>query len=418
MRKTKSGASAVAPTPSPAIALGGEGERSKGRCRHFGDCGGCQLQDKPYEEQLALKASRVTELLKLAGWTGPLPIHRSPDEWYYRNKMEFSFQDVFPAPALGQDYLLLGLKRKGRWDKVMNLAECHLLSPEAPKLLEAVHAWALHENLEPYNLHRQTGFLRHLVVREAKNTPDRMVLLVTNPGSLPEPSFVEAVRSAYPATSILWGVNTKSADVARTDKVRKLYGEEQITEELLGRRFRISPYSFFQTNTRGAGALYGLLRGWLAELKPKHVLDLYCGSGAISLCVADLCERVLGVEIVESAVLDARHNAQANKVGNAEFMAAKTEELLPILAAQNLDVDLVVTDPPRSGMHPDATRALRDLGAPHLIYVSCNPKALVADLLRLKDYYSLEKVECVDLFPHTDHVETVALLRSNIVPPA
>ena len=124
------------------------------------------------------------------------------------------------------------------------------------------------------------------------------------------------------------------------------------------------------------------------------------------------------MEIVESAVLDARHNAQANKVGNAEFMAAKTEELLPILAAQNLDVDLVVTDPPRSGMHPDATRALRDLGAPHLIYVSCNPKALVADLLRLKDYYSLEKVECVDLFPHTDHVETVALLRSNIVPPA
>jgi len=412
MADSKNGGPALPPALSREA---GEGGQRKARCRHFGDCGGCQLQDKSYEEQLALKASRVSELLKTVGWTAPVPIHPSPDEWYYRNKMEFSFQDVYPTPPMGQDYLYLGLKRKNRWDKVMNLAECHLLSPEAPALLAGVHAWALKENLEPYNLHKQTGFLRHLVVREAKNTKDRMVLLVTNPGRLPEKSFVDAVLGAYPATSVLWGVNAKTADVARTDKVQKLHGEEGITEELLGRSFRISPYSFFQTNTRGAGALYELLRGWLGELKPKHVLDLYCGSGAIALCVADLCERVLGVELVESAVLDARHNAQANKIANAEFMSAKTEELLPMLAAQNLDVDVIVTDPPRCGMHPDATKALKDLGAPHLIYVSCNAKALAADLARLADFYAVEKVECVDLFPHTDHVETVALLRS-VVP--
>ncbi|MBI4422730.1 MAG: 23S rRNA (uracil(1939)-C(5))-methyltransferase RlmD [Elusimicrobia bacterium] len=385
------------------------------RCGHFGECGGCQLQDRAYDEQLVLKAERVAALLAPLGWTKPVPAHASPDAWYYRNKMEFSFQDVFPAPPLGQDYLLLGLKRRNRWDKVMNLTECHLLSPEAPKLLAGVHAWALRENMEPYNLHKQQGFLRHLVVREGKNTKDRMVMLVTNPGKLPEKSFVEAVRAAYPATSVLWGVNGRSADVARSDKLQRLFGEDHITEELLGRKFRISPFSFFQTNSRGAGALYTLLREWLQELAPKNLLDLYCGSGAISLCVADLCERVLGVELVESAVLDARHNAQTNAVTNAEFMAAKTEELLPVLAAQNLEIDTVITDPPRCGMHPDAAKALRSMGAAHVIYVSCNPKALAEDIRRIGEYYSLERVECVDLFPHTDHVETVALLRSTVM---
>lgn len=389
---------------------------SAAKCSHFGVCGGCQLQDKPYAEQLALKAARVTELLAGAGWTQPVPIHASPDVWFYRNKMEFSFQDVFPAPPMGQDYLYLGLKRKNRWDKVMNLQECHLLSPEAPKLLEAVHAWALKENLEPYNLHKQRGFLRHLVVREGKNTKDRMVLLVTNPGKFSVSSFVEAVRAAYPATSILWGVNQKPADVAKTEKLDKLHGADHITEEVLGRKFRISPYSFFQTNTRGAGLLYGMIRDWLKDLAPKHVLDLYCGSGAIALCVADLCERVLGVEVIESAVLDARHNAEANGVKTADFMTAKTEELLPVLAAQNLEVDVVVTDPPRCGMHPDAVKALKALSAPYILYVSCNPKALAEDVRRLGDYYALMRAECVDLFPHTDHVETIALLKSSVVP--
>ncbi|MBI4347426.1 MAG: 23S rRNA (uracil(1939)-C(5))-methyltransferase RlmD [Elusimicrobia bacterium] len=391
-------------------------DRGAAKCKHFGSCGGCQLQDKTYEEQLQLKTKRVSELMATVGWTKPIAMRPSPDTWYYRNKMEFSFQDVFPAPPLGQDYLFLGLKRKNRWDKVMNLEECHLLSPESPALLNAVHAWALKENLEPYNLHKQTGFLRHLVVREAKNTKDRMVLLVTNPGKMPAKSFVEAVLKAYPATSILWGVNTKPADVARTEKLDKLHGDDHITEELLGRRFRISPYSFFQTNTKGAGALYSLLREWLKDLQPQRLLDLYCGSGAISLCVSDMAENVLGVEVVDSAVLDARHNAAANKVKNAEFMVAKTEELLPVLAAQNLEVDVVITDPPRCGMHPDAVKALKTLSPGRLLYVSCNPKALAEDIRRLGEYYILERVECVDLFPHTDHVETVAQLRSSVLP--
>lgn len=389
--------------PKPGLAA---------RCGHFGTCGGCQIQDLPYDQQLQKKTDYLKTLLEPVGWKEPIEITPSPELWYYRNKMEFSFQDVFPSPPLGQDHVLLGLKRRKRWDKVMNLSECYLLSPEAPKLLEAVHAWAIKEDLEPYNLHRQQGFLRHLVVREAKNTKDRMVLLLTGNGKFPKESFVKAVESAYPATTILWGVNHKAADVAKSDRVDVLDGPGWIEDEVLGRRFRISPFSFFQTNTKGAEKLYLLIREWLAPLKAKNLLDLYCGSGGITLCVADLAEHVLGVETVGAAVSDARHNAAANKVANAEFMEATVESLLPAFAERKLEVDTIIVDPPRSGLHPTAVKALKDMAARWLIYVSCNPKALAEDIRRLADFYEPKKVQAVDLFPHTDHVETVVLLQA------
>jgi len=370
------------------------------------------LQDISYEDQLAKKAQVVEALVKPLGWTAPVTVHPSPDTWYYRNKMEFSFQDVYPAPAAGEDYLRLGLKQRNRWDRVMNLAECHLLSPEAPKLLDAVHAWAREAGLAPYNLHRQVGFLRHLVVREGKNTGERMVNLLTSPGELPARGFVEAVKAAYPATTILRGVHAEKSDVAVSDKVEILDGPGTIQEKVLGKSFRISPYSFFQTNTRGAELLYSLLREHLKELGPKNLLDLYCGGGGIALSVADLCDRVMGVESVASAVEDARHNAAHNKVGNAEFMAAKVEELLPALASQSIEVDTVIVDPPRSGLHPAAVAALKELAPTWVLYVSCNPKAMAEDLRRLSGQYDLRHLQVVDLFPHTDHLEAVALLRA------
>lgn len=383
------------------------------RCRHFGECGGCQFQGLPYEAQLDRKAAGLEALFRPHGWNIPVAVRPSPEPWYYRNKMEFSFQDVYPAPPLGRDHLLLGLKRKKRWDKVMDLSDCRLLSPEAPRLLERVRAWALRENLEPYNLHKQTGFLRHLVVREAKGgSGDRMVLLLTGAGELHEEGFVSAVLEGYPATTVLWGVNGGVADVARADKMKTLRGPGVITETLLGKRFRISPRTFFQTNTLGAAELNRRLRDWLSEVAPKNVLDLYCGSGGISLSVADLCERVFGVESAASAVEDARHNAAANGVSNAEFMEAKVEDILPALAAQKIEVDAIILDPPRSGLHPAAAEALKRIGAPRLAYVSCNPKALAEDMRRLAGYYGLEQIEAIDLFPHTDHVEALALLKS------
>lgn len=382
------------------------------RCRHFGECGGCRLQDLAYDEQRAKKAIGLEELLKPLGWAAPVPVHASPEIWYYRNKMEFSFQDVYPAPPAGEDYLRLGLKQRNRWDKVMNLAECHLLSTEVVALLDAVHAWARAEGLQPYNLHRQVGFLRHLVVREGKNTGERMVNLVTSPGAFPAAGLVAAVRGAYPASTVLRGINGGKSDVAQSERIEVLHGPGFIHEKVLGRTFRISPHSFFQTNTHGAELLYELIRGHLKEVGPKNLLDLYCGGGGISLSVADLCERVMGVELVPLAVEDARHNAAQNGVKNCEFMAAKVEDILPALAAQKIEVDTVIADPPRSGLHPSAVAALKELAPTWVILVSCNPKSMTEDIRRLSGLYDLRNVQGVDLFPHTDHVEAVALLRA------
>lgn len=397
--------SASSSSPTEGVAL------TTPRCSHFGECGGCRLQDTAYEAQVARKAEILLGLLGRIDWSAPVQVHPSPETWYYRNKMEFSFQDVYPAPAAGEPHLRLGLKVRNRWDKVMDLSECHLFAPDAAKLLAAVRGWALRERLEPYNLHRHHGFLRHLVVREGKNTGQRMVNLVTHRGELPEASFVEAVLSASPAHTVLWSVNDGKADVAAASETKVLHGPGHIEEVVLGRTLRISPYSFFQTNTRGAELLYGLIRGLVSEIRPANLLDLYCGGGGIGLCLADLCGRVMGVDVVESAVEDARCNARANGIANAEYVAAKTEDILPGLAAQKIDVDVVVVDPPRCGLHPGAVQALKDLAAPWVIYVSCNPKALAEDLKRLSELYDVARIEGVDLFPHTDHLEALALLK-------
>ena len=293
----------------------------------------------------------------------------------------------------------------------MNLQECRLLSPGVVKLLDSVHAWARKEGLEPYNIHKHKGFLRHLVVREGKNTKEKLVNLLTGEGSFPKESFVSAVLDAYPATTILRGVHAGKNDVAVSESVETLYGPGFIHEKALGKSFRISPYAFFQTNTRGAELLYGLIREWMGDLKASNVLDLYCGGGAIGMSVSDMCDRVMGIEVIESAIEDARYNAEANKITNVDFLAAKVEDVLPGLAAQKIDVDGILIDPPRSGIHPNVRRALKELAAPWMIYVSCNPKAMIEDLRAFSDIYDLHKLVGVDLFPHTDHLEALALMR-------
>jgi len=381
------------------------------RCAHFGECGGCRLQDISYEDQLKKKGAVLKELLDRIEWQTEIPLHPSPDSWYYRNKMEFSFQDVYPVPENGGDPMLLGLKVRNRWDRVMNLTECHLMNEDVSKLLDSVHAWAVEHKLAPYNLHKHKGFLRHLVVRHGKNTGDRLVNLVTTKGEFPADSFVKAVRSVYPKATVLHGIHEGKSDHAFAEKLESLAGDALPTEKVLGKTYRVSPYAFFQTNTRGAEFLYGLIRDWVQDIRPNTLLDLYCGNGGIALSLADLAERVMGVEVIAEAVDDARHNAELNGVKNAEFMAAKVEDLLPGFAAQSVDVDVVVADPPRSGLHPKAVPALKELSPAWIVYVSCNPKAMVEDLRRLSELYDVRKIEGVDMFPHTDHMESVALLQ-------
>ncbi|MDE1976625.1 MAG: 23S rRNA (uracil(1939)-C(5))-methyltransferase RlmD [Elusimicrobia bacterium] len=392
-------------TPAPVLAA------PTGLCRHFGECGGCSLQNLPYPEQLARKKARVDAALAAFGLKVEA-VHPSPELWFYRNKMEFGFSDVYPPIPDGPP-LYLGLKPKGQWRRVLDLEECRLLSPETPALLAAVRRWAAENRLPPYNSVRHAGFLRHLVVREAKNGGERMVHLITAPEDFPAESFAAAVKAAYPASTILRGVNAKVSDTASPDSVELLCGSGRITEilRLKGRelRFRISPASFFQTNTRGAEVLYGIARRWAEEAAPKKILDLYCGGGGFALSLADLCEKVAGVESNAAAIGDAKRNAADNGVANAEFYAGATETLLPALL--DMKPSAAVADPPRAGLHAKAAAALRDWGPPLLIYVSCNPDALGRDLAALAPAYRAERAEMVDLFPHTEHVETIVLLR-------
>ena len=380
-------------------------------CRHFGTCGGCSLQDKPYDVQLVLKKAKV--LAALAGIENlPEPsVIGAPDQFHYRNKMEFSFGDVYP-PVEGK-WLKLGMKPKGRWYEILDLQECHLPSPEAAALLKSVRAWAEREKVSPYNSHKKVGVLRHLVIREAKNRPERMVHLVTTDGKIPKPSFIEAVLEAYPATTILLGSNAKESDTAISDSIEVLMGSGYVTETLYfadgAVDYRISPQSFFQTNTKGTEALYGLLRAWTRELPATGtVLDLYCGGGGIALSLAGAARKVVGVELNPSAVADAKANAERNGFKNCEFYCAAVETLLPALL--DMRPEAVVVDPPRAGLHVKASAALLEMAPPVIFYVSCNPESLARDLRVLCAKYAVERLVVVDLFPHTDHVETVARL--------
>ena len=368
--------SATSSSPTDAVAA---------RCRHFGTCGGCSLQDRSYEAQLAYKKEKVAAALKDLPGLPPLSVLGSPAVWNYRNKMEFSFGDVYP-PVPGQ-WLKLGMKPKGRWHTILDLQECFLPSPEAAPL-------------------------RHLVLREAKNRPERMVVLVTTSGDVPRDSFVSAVKSCYPATTILLGRNAKASDTAISDSLEVLTGSGHVTESLIfpdGKvDYRISPHSFFQTNTKGAEVLYGLLRDWSRELKSGLVLDLYCGGGGIGLSLSGAVKRVIGVESSLVAVEDAKANAVLNGFADCEFYGASVEFLLPSLL--DLNPDAAVVDPPRAGLHAAAVKALVAAAPSVLFYVSCNPDSLARDLKGLSGRYSVERLVVVDLFPHTDHVETVAWL--------
>lgn len=398
--ETAMSASSSSPTRTPA------------RCPHFGVCGGCSLQNLAYEAQVAVKTAKVAQTLSFIEGLPAVVAHPAPSPWNYRNKMEFSFGDVYP-PAPGSAWLKLGLKAKGRWWDILDLRECHLPSRETPALLRAVRGWAEKHQVPPYNSKKHVGVLRHLVLRECSNTPDRMVTLVTAPGEIDETSFVEAVLSVYPATTILRGINGRVSDTAVSDGLKILAGPGFVTEKLSIKgkdlRFKISPQSFFQTNTKAAEGLYSHLASWTAELGSAVLLDLFCGGGGITLSVAGSVKKVVGVETNPAAVADAQANAVLNGISNVSFYSGQVEVLLPSLLA--LGADTVIVDPPRAGLLPKAVEALLKGEPKNLIYVSCNPDSLARDLGALCVKYIVQRVEIFDLFPHTEHVETAVLLK-------
>lgn len=373
-------------------------------CAHVGVCGGCRFQDLAYPEQLRHKESQVAECLKhLGGLDATMrPILPAERTFGYRNKMEYSF---------GRDRdgaLTLGLHRRGFFDRPFDLERCWIASETSSAIAAFVREKARAAGLTPYDARRHEGLLRFLVVREGARTGQIMVNLVASEEFAEAADWAAAIRGRFPAVrSVLLNTTRRLSQVATGDVERVLAGSDRIEETLGGLTYEISSASFFQTNTDQAERLLDTALEGLALSGGERVLDLYSGTGAFSLPIARRAREVVGIESNEAAVRDAERNASRNGIANAQFIPGEAERM----DLHAIGADAVLVDPPRVGLHANVVKRLVALGAPRLVYVSCNPSTLGRDLALLcEERYRLEWVRPVDMFPHTAHIESVAAL--------
>jgi 23S rRNA (uracil1939-C5)-methyltransferase len=383
--------------------------RVEAPCQHYPACGGCRFQDLAYEAQTEAKAAQVDDALRRIGGIEQPPVELIlPAEqiFQYRNKLEYSFTQLEDGPTLG-------FHKAGRWDEVLEIERCWLTTDLGNAVRNAVREWARGERLVAYDQAEHTGYLRHLVVREGLNTGQLLVQLVTGPGEkFDTGGFVDAVRHFPEVRSIHWSINETAAEVTNLP-TQLLWGEEAIEEVLCGLRFRVRPNAFLQTNTRMAERIYGLVREFAALSGDETVYDLYCGIGTIGLVLARDALTVWGIDISEESIACALENAELNRIGNVAYFAGNVGQALAELPDRSGGADVVVVDPPRAGLAGKALRRLGEIGAPRIVYVSCNPTTLAGDVKRLRDDYGYElrRAKPVDMFPHTPHVETVSLLE-------
>lgn len=383
-------------------------ELPKPVCPHFGTCGGCVYQMLPYEEQLKLKETQVKALLDpVAGDYEFLGVKGSPKAEGYRNKMEFSFGDEVKGGEL-----MLGLHKRGSFYDIVDVSNCTLVHPDFRKILVCIRDFCRENNLPYYHKMSHEGYLRHLVVRRAEKTGEILVNLVTTTQMqvdmqpLKQRLLELTLEGSY--AGILHTSNDGLADVVRCENTDVLYGKEYFYEEILGLRFKISTYSFFQTNSLGAEVLYSQAREFIGEGNRKVVFDLYSGTGTIAQLMAPAAEKVIGVEIIEEAVEAAKENAAGNGLSNCEFIAG---DVLKVLDSIEEKPEYIILDPPRDGINPKALQKIINYGVERMVYISCKPTSLARDLEMLTaGGYRVEKVACVDMFPQTANVETVVLL--------
>lgn len=395
-------------------------ERREDACPHFGVCGGCLYQSLPYEEQLKIKEEQIKALLdsvcKSYEFEG---IKGSPISDGYRNKMEFSFGDEYKGGPLA-----LGMHKRGSFYDIVNTPQCQIVHEDFRKILTATLEYFTEKGMGYYRKLQHEGYLRHLLVRRAVKTGEILVALVTSgqTGAAGMPESLEAekvlleewketllaLKMEGSFAGILHIRNDTLADVVQSDETTVLYGKGYFYEELLGLKFQITPFSFFQTNSLGAEVLYETARGYVGETKDKVVFDLYSGTGTISQIIAPVAKKVVGVEIVEEAVGAAKENAEANGLHNCEFIAG---DVLKVIDEITEKPDLIILDPPRDGIHPKALDRIINFGVDHLVYISCKPTSLVRDLVILQERgYKLERAVAVDMFPATANCETIAKL--------
>ena len=385
-------------------------ERIDPACVHFGVCGGCRWQDIEYDDQLKIKESLVHRLvaeqdLTAGSWRPILP---SPQQNFYRNKMEFSFGN-------GPDGVpQLGLHMRGRYNRVFDLETCWLQSEVSNRIVDSVRSHATRLKLPVYDLRSHEGLLRFLVVRDAKRTGEVMVNLVVS--SYPHDGVDDLLASVFEdlgrqITSCIVTKHSGLAQVAIGEEEFHIRGDGHMWERCGDIEYAISSRSFFQTNTLAAERLYETVCELAGDLTQSDVLDLYAGTGGMSLHLAQHARSVIGVESVSEAVVDARRNAERNEIGNCRFVSALAEDLLADATAEERRYDLVVVDPPRAGLHKKVIQGILDLGPDRFLYVSCNAESLAQDLAEfVSGGYEIQVAQPVDLFPHTPHCEVITSL--------
>ncbi|KKY00088.1 RNA methyltransferase [Paraclostridium benzoelyticum] len=379
-------------------------------CKHFNVCGGCSMLSVPYEKQLEIKERQVMDLFleqDIFGFNFQ-GIEQSPQTKEYRNKMEYTFGD-----EMKDGPLTLGLHKKGKHIDILTVDGCFLVDNDFIKVLTSTVEYFNEKNAPYYRNMSHKGYLRNLVVRKGINTNEMMVNIVTssqeNFDMTEYKDMLLNLDLKADLVSILHTINDGLADAVNCDELRVLHGRDYIQEELLGLKFKISPFSFFQTNTKGAEELYKIAREFVGEHNDKVVFDLYSGTGTIGQVMAEKAKKVYGIEIIEEAVEAANKNAKLNNLTNCEFIAGDVAKTVNKLKAKP---DIIIVDPPRPGVHKDAIRDISKFDSKEIVYISCNPKTLVLDLVEFKKYgYDVEKVKCMDMFPNTPHVETIVKLH-------
>ena len=388
-------------------------DRVEAPCPYFGRCGGCRLQHLAYPAQLAFKEKQVRDCLERIGGLPPFelrPILPAPAPFGYRNKMEFTVAPSASGPVLG-------MHEADRYDVVIDIDRCLLQSDTMNALLAETRAVTRARDLSVYQptpSGEGEGLLRFVALREGVRTGQAMVNLVASAPDIEALAPVaEHLGAHVPATaSVVLNVNDTKSSVAVGSEEHLLLGRDTITERLDGVDFQISANSFFQTNTVQAERLFALVAEACGLTGAETVIDLYCGTGAISLLLARASRHVYGIELAAAAVADATRNARANGIDNCTFLAGEVRHVLPELAGQGVKADVVVADPPRAGFHPKALSTLAAMAPARIVYVSCNPATLARDLADLvRQGYTLEWVQPVDMFPQTPHIEAVARLR-------
>ena len=396
-------------------------------CEHFGVCGGCKWQHIPYSEQLAYKRQQVVdhfERIAKVALPEVAPTLGSEQTTYYRNKLEFAFSDQrwLTREELAQkevtyDRRALGFHMPGSFEKVLPIHHCYLQADPSNDIRLAIDAYAKANNIPYYNARRHTGILRTLMIRSTSSGEFMVVVQFGGDAQHAdqEPIITDLlnhISTTFPdLTSLQYVINPKKNDTFHDLEVQLHSGISYLTERMGELQFRISAQSFYQTNSEQAQRLYEVAREMAQLTGEEYVYDLYSGTGTIANFIAERARKVVGLEYVRTAVADARVNSEINNIENTQFVAGDIKDLLqPALIAKHGRPDVVITDPPRTGMHPDVVKQLVAMASPRLVYISCNPATQARDVALLAEKYDLVRMQPVDMFPHTHHVENVALL--------